>query len=120
MAQAVPITTTIPTASPQTLYLPVIQYRTGAVYVPESTLADLTRDCVINDVACGTWGRVLKVLAVDPSTGKSWDASAEIARQALYQALDRYGRTLMPRACREFVEEHLGVNAVRSATLHAA
>ena len=101
------------------LYLPVIRDPKGD-YIPESRLQDLARDCVINDIAAGTWeAGVSRVIATNQSTGKIWDASVEIAAAALYQAIDRSGYNI-PTSCRDFCETFLGLNAVQSVMRAAA
>jgi hypothetical protein len=69
---------------------------------------------VINDIAAGTWDAgVIRVIGNCQSTGKVWDASAEVASCAIYQAIDRCGYDI-PRPCREFCETFLGLNVVQS------
>lgn len=112
--------TAIPTTSKlQVLYLPIVRHPNGD-YIPESRLQDLSRDCVINDIAAGTWDNgVIRVIASSLSTDEIWDASADIAAAALYQAAERCGYSI-PRSCREFCETFLGLNAVQSVLVAAA
>lgn len=117
MAPATLVSTTDAPASPiQTIYCPIIWEVTGA-RVP---VDDLGRDGVISSLACGELDGVIKIIASDVSTGKCWDASQEIAREAVIQAADRYGYRDIPRACLEFAEDVLGLHTTRAITLAAA
>lgn len=118
MAPVQTIPTTIPVTAPslQPIYCPVIWEVNGA----RCPVDDLSRDGVISSVACGDFTGILRIIASDPSTGRCWDATQEIAREAVAQAADRYGVRDIPRACLEFAEDVLGVMTTRALTLAAA
>ena len=120
MAQATRIPSAIlPSSSTASTvkYLPQIRHPNGD-YFPETDLADTGRDSIINDIAGGQYERVVRVFAFDIQSGNAWDASEDIANYALWQAIDHHGEC--PDYLRDFVEEHLGCNYVRSCEVEAA
>lgn len=100
----------------QTIYLPIVWDAT-CNRVP---LDDLSRDGCIDIVMTGELGNVIKIIASDQATGRCWDCTQEIAREAVAQAADRYGVRDIPRACLEFAEDVLGAMTTRALTLAAA
>lgn len=113
---AIQLNTTIrpfPTAH----YFVVIADPTGD-YIPESSISELCRDCVISDIAGGQHRNVRRVIAADLATGKTWDASKEVAREVLNQCIDIDGE--IGDWCIDFLEEILGCNYVRACCVEAA
>lgn len=122
MLQAIHATTPIlvPPASgpaPSTQYFVVIAHIHGD-YIPESSLSELNRDCTVSDIAGGQHEHVRKVIAVDLASGRTWDATVEIARDVLNQCLDVEGT--IPDCCRDFLEDVLGWHHVRRCEFEAA
>lgn len=105
-----------PAPSP-TWYFVVIAHPQGD-YIPESSLSELNRDCTISDIAGGQHEHVRMVIAMDRQTGRSWDASKDIATQVLNQCLDYEGT--IPDCCRDFLEDVLGWHHVRQCEFEAA
>lgn len=104
---------------PLTHYIVILAHPQGD-FIPESTLGETNRDCVVNDIAGGVHlFPVRRVLAFEVG-GKCWDASREIARDVLHQALDTYECGAIPSEIIEFCEDILGVHHVRSCELEAA
>jgi hypothetical protein len=118
MAQAIATSTPIrSTTKSATFYIPVISHRNGP-YFPERNVADSSLWQITSDIASAQYEHVTKVIAVDVAAGRSWDASAEVAREVLAQCLDYEGE--VPDWCEEFLETHLGVNTVQRALSEAA
>jgi hypothetical protein len=118
--QADSLSTTIaPASAPSTgvLFLILIRDPRGD-YIPESRLGDLRFDAAVNDIASGQFENVMRVIACDEATGRTWDASKQVATAVLGQVLDRDG--IVPVHCRWFLEEYLGVNAVQRMIREAA
>ena len=107
---------TIPTTTASTIYCPIIWDYT----CDRCPTENLTRDQIISCIASGEWDSLLKVVASDQSTGKCWDATQEIARAALEQAIDRHGSDSVPRNCLAFAEDVLGLNSTRAFLRPAA
>lgn len=106
-------TTTLPAS--QVIFLPIVWN-----YSNDRAEGDgMTRDEAIDFVSTGECDAILKIIASD-ETGRCWDASQEIAREAMYQAIDRYGGDSIPRNCLSFAEDALGLMGTRALTLAAA
>jgi hypothetical protein len=114
MSQAIQSTTTPtrPTATPAVIYLPEV-YSVGGNYFPELRTGDTTKATLVADIASSQHDDVMRVIAVDPASGTSWDASKEIAQAVLDVILVDYSR--VPAWCEDFLERHLGVFNVRTA-----
>lgn len=113
-------TTTIlsgPPKTPKTFYLPELWDRPGN-YISEHMLADMSRIAIVSNIVGGEYPNLVKVIAVDTAAGRAFDASEEIAQQAFEQAMDVYG--FIPAGMRPFLEEHIGINTLRSMELEAA
>lgn len=117
MSQAIQSTTTIPsatrpTATPAVIYLPEV-YSIGGNYFPELRTGDTTKATLVADIASAQHDDVTRVIAIDPASGTSWDASKEIAQAVLDVILVDYSR--VPAWCEDFLERHLGIFNVRTA-----
>lgn len=108
-------------AAAAVIYLPQIQdgpRSEGKTYIPELRRSDMTLHAIVADIASDQHDNVVSVLAVDLASGTSRDASKEVAHLVLDVCLeDEYH---IPDWCRDFLEEHLGVNYIRSAERGAA
>lgn len=104
-----------------TLYIPQIQdgpRSEGKTYIPELRHSDMSLHTIVADIASAQHDNVVRVLAIDLASGTSRDASKEVAHLVLDAVLeDEYH---VPDWCRDFLEEYLGVNYVRSAEMAAA
>lgn len=119
MAQADTKTITIRGTAPQAaiVYLPFIHNKSGD-YLPELRNGDTTKATIVADIASAQHDAVIRVIAFDISAGTSWDASAEIAHAVLDVVLTDQAH--VPHWCRDFIEEHLGVNYVQACQRQAA
>lgn len=106
-----------PATPARVMYLPEV-HSFGQVYFPELKASDTTKAMLVADIASAQHEEIGRVIAVDVASGKSWDASAEIARDVLRTMLDERGE--IPRWCLDFLEEHLGVATVALAQREAA
>lgn len=102
--------------TPETTYHPVI-WDYSADRVP---VINLSRTAIISAIAAGEWDSIFSVIGSNPSTGECWNASREIARASLEEAVDRYGNDGVPRNCLAFAEDQLGLMGCRALTLAAA
>ena len=129
--QAYPFYTSIPSvavkaaaaakAQAAILYIPQIQdgpRNVGKTYVPELHHSDMSLHTIVADIASAQHENVVRVLAIDVDTGRSWDATKEVAHLVLDVVLEDEHH--VPDWCRDFLEEHLGVNYIRSAERGAA
>lgn len=101
-----------PIATPAVIYLPEI-HSVGGNYFPELRTGDTSKATIVADIASAQHDDVTRIIAIDPASGTSWDASVEIARAVLDVILLDYSR--VPAWCEDFLERHLGVHNVRSA-----
>lgn len=103
------------------LYIPQIQdgpRSAGKFYVPELRNGDMSLHTIVADIASAQHDDVIRVIAIDLASGTSRDASKEVAHLVLDAVLeDEYH---VPDWCRDFLEEHLGVNYIRSAEREVA
>ena len=108
-------------AAKSLIYIPIVQdgpKHAGKTYIPELRNGDTTFATIVADIASAQHDNVVRVIAVDVALGTSRDATAEVARHVLDAVLeDDYH---VPDWCRDFLEEHLGVNFVRAAERGAA
>lgn len=111
--------TMIPSAATAStvIYLPEIHSK-GGNFFPELRKGDTTKSALVSDICHSMHGDTWRVIAIDLANGTSWDASKEIAQAVLDVILTDYSR--VPAWCVDFVEEHLGVNYVRSCERQAA
>lgn len=116
-ADSVLSTVAVRTLASAIVYLPVIHSKTGD-YFPELRNGDTTKATIVADIASAQHDAVIRVIAFDIQAGTSWDASAEIAHAVLDVVLNDQAH--VPHWCRDFLEEHLGVNYVQACQRHAA
>lgn len=82
-------------------------------YFAERDAARTNRRDTLADIVSGQIERVRRVLSLNPAEGWARDVSEDIAHDALRAALeDRQG---LPDHLMDFLEEHLGCEAVASA-----
>lgn len=108
-------------AEKATIYLPMIQdgpRSAGKTYLPELRNGDMTLHTIVADIASAQHDDVVKVIAIDLASGTSRDASKEVAHLVLDAVLEEEHH--VPDWCRDFLEEHLGANYVRSTEREAA
>lgn len=103
--------------TPAVIYLPEVHSK-GGNYFPELRTGDTSKHTIVADIASAQHDSVTRVIAIDIASGTSWDASKEIAQAVLDVILEDYSR--VPAWCVDFLEEHLGVNYVRSVERTAA
>lgn len=108
-------------AEKATIYLPMIQdgpRNAGKTYIPELRNGDMTLHTIVADIASAQHDDVVKVIAIDLTSGTSRDASKEVAHLVLDAVLEEEHH--VPDWCRDFLEEFLGANYVQSAERAAA
>lgn len=108
----------VSTVTPAVIYIPEIHNRRGQVFFPDLRKGDTAKATIVADIASAQHEDVRRVIAVDLAAGTSWDASKEIAGLVLDSVLAEDGR--VPVWCLDFLEEHLGVNYVRTCERQAA
>lgn len=103
------------------LYIPQLQdgpRRAAKTYIPELSHADTTLHTIVADIAAAQHDDVVRVIAIDLTSGTSWDASKQVAEHVLDIVLTENGR--VPEWCIDFLQEHLGVGYVNDAERQAA
>lgn len=108
-------------AAKSIMYIPQLQdgpRHAGKTYIPEMRTGDTTLHTIVADIAGDQHDDVIRVIAIDINSGSSWDASKEVAQHVLDIVLTEHSR--VPEWCIDFLQEHLGVNYVRSAERQAA
>lgn len=119
MAQAVSAVSTICPHAVQSepLYIPIISAAPHD-YVRERETPELSRSQVAADIASAEISDVASVVAMDLASGRSWDASVEVAEDVLDIVLRERG--YIPDWCRDFLEHHLGWHVIAAAEREAA
>jgi hypothetical protein len=79
-------------------------------YFAERDAARANRRDTLADIVSGQIARVRRVLSVNPAEGWARDVSEDIAHDALHAARD--DRQGMPDHLMDFLEEHLGCEAI--------
>jgi hypothetical protein len=109
----------IPAPAPQgVFYIPVVHSVDGKDYFPELRTGDTTKATLVADIASAQHEDISRVIAVDLSLGRAWDASREIAAEVLGVFIEERGS--VPRWSRDFLTKHLGHAQVNYAEAWAA